>query len=194
MDSYIIKPGEVVILREDIVYDHRKTNNNTKKGELILTTESQIFNRKNIWGKVADTEVYPINEIQLYKEKPQVKITSVYGTKNLEIYLNNGQFLKFQIGDTYSRDAAVKWVNAIYELMTGHEYVEFDRSVYTIPEIEAIANFASGTINAFKKSLGYAVKQPEEVVKYCQNCGAQIKGYRGDIGTCEFCGSKQKLL
>ena len=193
MGAYAIKPGEVMILREDMVYDHRKSDNNFIKGELLLTTEALVFSKKNLFGKVTDCEVYPVKDIQMYNGKPQAKLVSYFGMKNLEVYMSNGQVLKFGIGEGLSKGAVLKWVNAIFEVTTGHEYTEYDKSAYAIPGMQAVANYAGGTIDAFKKSFGLGTKEPEMVVKYCQNCGAQIKGRAGDIGKWEYCGSSQKL-
>ena len=193
MGAYSVSHGEVILLREDTAYDHRRSDNNYVKGELLLTTEALVFSKKNLFGKISDCEVFPLRTIQMYNGKPQVKLTSSFGMKNLEIYISDGQVLKFGIGEGFSKGVILKWINAIYEVLTGHEYTEYDKSAYAIPGMQTIANYAGGTIYAFKKSLGYGVKQPEMVVKYCQNCGAQIKGRAGELGKCEFCGSSQKL-
>lgn len=193
MAAYSLKYGEVMLLREDTAYDHTHSDNDFTKGELLLTTEAIVFSKKNLFGKITNCEVYPLKSIQVYKDEPQVKLVSKYGAKNLEIYLSNGQILRFGMGDGFTKGGILKWVNAIYEVITGHEKTEYDKSAYAIPGMQAVANYAGGTIDAFKKSLGYGTKKPEMVVKYCQNCGAQIKGRAGDIGKCEFCGSSQKL-
>ena len=193
MGAYTLNPGEVMVLREETAYDHRKSDNDFVKGELLLTTEALVFSKKNLFGKVTDCQVYPVREIQVFNGKPQAKLVSNFGIKNLEVYMANGEVLKFGIGEGFSKGGILKWVNAIYEIITGHEYTEFDKSAYAIPGMQTVANYAGGTIDAFKKSLGFGTKEPEMVVKYCQNCGAQIKGRSGDIGKCEFCGSSQKL-
>ena len=193
MDAYAIKPGEIILLKEDQVFDHRRSDSNLSTGELMLTTNSLVFTRKGMFNKIKSVEVFPVNDIQVYNGKPQAKLTSKLGMKNLEIYLANGEILRFGMGDGFSKGSIIKWVNAIFELLTGHEYTEYDKSAYAIPGIQTVANYVGGTIDAFKKSLGLGVNEPEVVVKYCQNCGAQIKGRSGDIGKCDYCGSSQKL-
>ena len=193
MDTYSITPDEVIVLREENVYDHSKSDNNFIRGELMLTTRALVFTRKNIIGKVTNTQVYPLRNIQMYNGKPQAKLASSFGIKNLEIYLSSGEVLKYGIGEGFSKSGIIKWVNAIYEVITGHEYTEYDKSAYAIPGMQTVANLAGGTFDAFKKSFGFRTNEPEMVVKYCQNCGAQIRGRAGDIGKCEYCGSRQKL-
>ncbi len=159
----------------------------------MLTTEAIVFNKKNMFGKTTDYDVYPLRDIQMYNDKPQVKLGSEYGNKFLEIYMVDGKVLRFSIGSGITKGGILKWVNAIFEVITGHEYTEYDKSSYAVPGIQTVANYAAGTIDAFKKSFGISRKEPEMVVKFCQNCGAQIKGRSGDIGKCNYCGSQQRL-
>lgn len=191
--AYQVDYDEVVVLKEDSVYDHTHSSNNFVKGELLLTSKALVFSRKNMLGKVTNSQVYPLSSIAVLNEKPQVKLVSNFGIKDLEVLFTNGSSIKLGIGEGLSKASILKWVDAIYEVMTGHTYTEYDKSAYALPGMKTIANYASGTVDAFKRSFGVQSKEPEKVVKYCQNCGAQITGRAGDIGTCPYCGSKQKL-
>jgi len=193
MSEYSIQHGEVIVLREELVFDRRKNSINIPRGELMLTTNAIVFSRTNIFRKITDFEVFPLKNIQIFNDEPQVKVGSYSGMKYLEIYMTDGEILKFSIGEGITKGAVLKWVNAIYKVITGHEYTEYDKSAFALPGMQAVANYAGGTLDVFKKSFGFKKQAPEIVVKYCQNCGAQIKGRSGDIGRCNFCGSSQKL-
>ncbi len=193
MDKYQIKPGEVMVLKEDNAYDRRKSDNSMIKGELLLTTDAIVFSKKNLFGKISDVQVYPIKEIQIFNEKPQAKLESSLGVKNLVIYMSNGEILKFGIGEGLSKNGVLNWVNSIYEIITGHQYTEYDKSEYAGAGVKGMANFIGGSVDSFKKALGFGMKEPEMVVRYCQGCGQQLKGRIGDIVKCEYCDSSQKL-
>ena len=47
--------------------------------------------------------------------------------------------------------------------------------------------------NESNKTKKKEPKEPRKVVKYCENCGGQIVGIKGEIGECAFCGTKQNM-
>lgn len=202
MSAYSIQPGEVIVLREETAYDHRKSKSNLHRGELLLTTKAIVFSKKSLFGKNIDCEVFSLKNIQMFDDNPQAKVYSAFGYYDLEVYMTNGDILKFGIGVGSSKNSAIEWVNAIYKVITGHEYMEYDKSSYAIPGVQMLADYASGTVDVLKKSLGlkgqapefgFKRQKPEMVVKYCHNCGAQLKGRSGEVVKCAYCGSNQKL-
>ena len=177
MIMYKTKPNDVIILREEYAYyDEGKTIYPT--GELILTTSTLVFTEKNQFKKGHLCSVLlPLDEIQFYNDRPQIKRISKIGDNWIEIYTKNGEIHKFGIGIMRKKAKTMEWVNAIIECLTGQSINEDQKVIF-----------------GFKmKKEPAIVAEPMEVIKNCQCCGAPIKGFSGRFAQCEYCGSGQRL-
>ena len=176
MEKYELKPGEIIILREENC-EYIKSDGDTPSGELMLTSKSIVFTkREGFPAVITGYEAFPIKDIQLYNGNPQVKCGKLLYINLLEIYMNSGEVLQFGIGLFKKKAVTLKWVDAIYELITGNSFTENDKSLRS-----RLINMASKLDNK------------EQVVKTCKSCGAPIKGIKGQFTQCEYCGSGMKL-
>ena len=121
--------------------------------------------------------MFPLKDIQVYNDNPQVKCGRFLWINTLEVIMKDGRVLQFGIGNFKKKSATLKWVDTIYEVLTDHSFTENDKSI------------RSRLINMASK----IDKKEEVVVKTCKNCGAPIKGIKGQFSQCEYCGSGHKL-
>lgn len=117
MKYYSLQPNEVVIFEEEATLIDTKTDKllfSSINGELILTNINivTITKSKKLFSKEQVTvKVFPIEEIKLYNENPQIKQTDM----NVEVYLINEKInLSFN-----SKSKAYKFTSKIIELITG---------------------------------------------------------------------------
>ena len=119
MENYNLLPDEVVLYKREgrLINKSEKplaslsTNTTT---ELILTNLHLVFVKKTkkLFAKEqVEVEVYPIEEIKVYNEIPQIKQKDTC----VEIYLTNGE----KTIDLFSKHEVRKFVNKAYELLTG---------------------------------------------------------------------------
>ncbi len=110
MANYQLKTDEVVLYRGNVAIVGRRG-----KTLLILTNQNVIFEistKKSIFGKPeVEAEVYPLQEVKIYEEKPQVKQK---GPKVEIFFLTNEIKLEFP-----SLIEASKFNMAIVKVITG---------------------------------------------------------------------------
>ncbi len=176
---YKTKPDEVIILREEYAY-YNAGEIVYPTGELILTTESLAFSEVTYSKTRKDplrNIVIPIEEIQVYDDKPQVKHISKITDNWIEIYTKGGEIYRFGIGMLRKRAKTVEWVNAIKKVATGRTVTEEKKGLFGkwIEEQDDVRH------------------EPMEAIKTCKHCGAPIRGFSGRYAQCEYCGSGQRL-
>ena len=194
--EYSLAPNESVIMKSDLVYSGKT------RGELILTNLYLVYiTAKGTFKTTYATQRYPVNQIKVFNGKAQ----ALHGKGgNVDIYFMNGQVsFTFLSNETFfsekkAEQEAVKWVNAINQLLTG-ESVEISASAKTaIPGTEMIAGALGGTVDAFKGALGIKPNKPstdsnEKIATKCFSCGATVSGNRGRVVRCSYCDSDQQL-
>lgn len=121
MAAYTLKNGEEQLLTEARVSDRTKDNTGMATGELVLTTEALVYNKKGAFGKDLGYDVYPLAEILVADGEPQVKVGTRLGLKNLEIHLADERVVRFGLGSDNSAKRVQKWVDAIKNTITGQE-------------------------------------------------------------------------
>lgn len=176
---YKIKPDEVIVLREEYAY-YNAGGIVYPTGELLLTTESLAFSEVSYSKSRKDplrNIVIPVEEIQVYDDKPQVKHISKITDNWIEIYTKSGEIYRFGVGMLRKKAKTVEWVNAIKKVATGHTVTEKKKGF-----------FAKMTEEDDETG-----KEPIEAIKTCKHCGAPIKGFSGRYVQCEYCGSGQRL-
>lgn len=109
MENYMLQPDEVVLFQGNVTLGRQ--NGST---ELILTNLFLVFiiRPKKLFSKIqATVEKYPVGEIKIYDDIPQIKQTGA----SVEIFLTSGEFV---VG-FYSTFEAKKFVNSALRLLTG---------------------------------------------------------------------------
>ena len=109
MEKYVLQPDEAILFEDDVSIVESKTNDHiilTNLNVVIESTEKKVFKK----GNTAVT-VFPVTEIKVYKEKPQV----VHKKEVVTIFLAMGEI-------TMSFDSLFKattFTTKITELITG---------------------------------------------------------------------------
>ena len=110
MENYMLQPDEVVLFQGNVNLGGQ--NGST---ELILTNLFLVFiitPKKKFFSKTqATVEKYPVGEIKIYDDIPQIKQTGA----SVEIFLTSGEFAVC----FYSTFEAKKFVNSALRLLTG---------------------------------------------------------------------------
>lgn len=119
MDYYDLQPNESLLYKSSgrLVNKNEKyleslsTNTNT---ELILTNLHLIMIKKSkkLFAKEqVEHEIYPVGEIKVYNETPQIKQDNT----RVEIFLISGE----KVIDLFSKHEVRKFINKAYDLLTG---------------------------------------------------------------------------
>lgn len=131
MDNYSLQPNESVLYKGDV---HLVNENGYT--QLLLTNLNFVFitKTKKIFAKEqVEVEAYPIGDIKIYNEIPQIK----QNDHSVEIYLTTTEKkLNF-----LSKHEAHKFVNATYELLTGKSM-----SVRGADKVKSAVNLVDNTL------------------------------------------------
>lgn len=109
MNNYSLRQNEIILYQGNVNLDNR---NGTV--EIILTNLNLVFiitTRKLLAKSQVEVEAYPVEEIKLYNNVPQIKQKNA----RVEIFLTCGEI----VADFYSMFEAGKFVNAAFNLLTG---------------------------------------------------------------------------
>ena len=193
MADYNLLQNEAVIIRNDNVY-HPIGKKLGELGELVLTNMNLIYVRKGIFGGTKETLKFPLNQIKKFDDKPQITLgKSENGYHQLEIYFLNSQ--EYFVFNTFGKKEALKWLDKIWELLTGHaaELDESERSY--IPGIATVADTIKNTVGSFAGALGIKPdgNKKENVTIRCISCRATLSGTKGQIVKCKYCDTEQTL-
>ena len=169
-------PDEEVIKRGGAVGHGR----GLKNGELILTNKNLIFLRKNIFGKTKRILTFPLSEIRVANGQVQAKVGKTdFMSCSLDVYFQSG-LERFPIA--WESDAQ-DWADSITETITGVPVKK--REDAWLEETLALADYAAGVINHFRRALG----AKDRLSAPCPGCGASLKGISGETTKCPYCGS-----
>ncbi len=196
MSKFNLLPNESIIIKSDRVMHGGLMASYTD--ELILTNQNIVYISKGMFGNTKSIQRFPINQIKMYNGEPQV----IYGKQQngspqLEIYFMNGhKYFAFQ---SSGKKEVTRWVNAIYELLTGNRpSTNPEGTSSAIPGTEYLAKTFKDTIDTFKSTFGVKTKSntgvaDEKVTKKCISCSAPLSGEKGQIVNCIYCDTDQVL-
>ena len=169
----------------------------TYTDELILTNQSIIYISKGMLRNTKSVQRFPINQIKMYDNKPQVMLgKQSNGSPQLEIYFLNGQEnFTFQ---SDGKKETIKWIDSIYQLLTGYSADIDSRDRPVIPRVEFVAETLKGTIDTFKGAFGIKTEKDvletkSKIMKKCISCMAPISGMEGHTVRCIYCDTEQTL-
>lgn len=111
MQAYSLQPNEVVLYKGSATFANNKNSSDillTNLNIVVITpVKKKMFSKPEMF-----VNVFPVEEIKVYQDVPQVK----YAGQEVEVYLTQGEFrLYFS-----SKSDARKFVNVAYELITGN--------------------------------------------------------------------------
>ena len=186
MVDYNLLPNEGLLLKNEAVL-HPIGNKIGNFGELILTNLNLVYIRKGPFGGVKEILKFPVSQIKIVDEKPQIFIGKHNASNQIEIFYINGH--EMFVFPQSSKREVLKWLDKISELLTGHE-ADIDISERnTIPGFTVATDLLKNTIGTFKEVF----KEKQNVTNRCTSCGALISGIKGEVKKCEYCGVEQTL-
>ena len=191
MENYNLLSNEAVIMKNENAF-HPIGRKNGNVGELVLTNLNIIYIKKGVFGGTKEVLKFPLNQIKIIDEKPQVMLgQNTYGAYQIEIYFQNSQE-NFYF-NSFGNKEMIKWIDKICEILTG-ESAKLDSSERSyIPGVYEIADTVKNTIGTFKDAFGIKQKEKEKVNSICVSCGAPLFGEKDTVIKCKFCGTKQLL-
>lgn len=193
MAEYNLLQNESVIMRNDSVF-HPVGKKIGELGELVLTNLNLIYVKKGFFGGVKEILKFPLNQIKKFDDKPQIILgKSENGYHQIEIcFFNSQEYFAF---NTFGKKEALKWLDKIWELLTGHlaDIDENERSY--IPSVIEIADTIKNTVSSFTGALGVKPdhNKKENITIKCISCRATLSGTKGQIVKCKYCDTEQTL-
>ena len=196
-----LQPGENIILTKSNV-----TTGLTGfgAGELVLTDKNIIFYKKAMFGNtIKSIEKHPLESVTLLNGEPRVMAKSNQnGNVSLCVYAGD-KALEYCFFNDYTKGEVIRWVNAIFNLIVGHDSKEQGDASSILGKAKSLLNSGGGMIGEsaaslignFKNKLDNTLSTDENVTltKKCPGCGAPITGYKGENKQCEYCGSSIKI-
>lgn len=191
MGDYNLLSDEAVVLKNERAF-HPVGRKNGTVGELVLTNFNIIYIKKGVLGGTKEVLKFPLNQIKIIDEKPQMNIGKrKNGDYQLEIYFQNSE--EFFYFDSFRKKEIIKWMDKISEILTG-EPAKLDSAQRSyIPGVYEFADTVKNTLGTVKQALGIKEKEVEKVTTRCMSCGAPIFGEKDSVVKCKFCGTKQTL-
>lgn len=160
------------------------------KDELVLTNKNIIYVCIGVFGRVKEIKKYPLEQIKMYNNKPQVLILKAKdGNKEMQIFTVNQQ-MSFRFRDSEKKQMPI-WIDKITQLMVKGETTINNKGTKTLPGIKNIVE----TIKETKYSLKDVMftKAAKKIYITCPKCGAQIEGVKKQVAVCEYCGNRMTL-
>lgn len=201
MAEYAFGADEYVVMKaQEITPDAKKGLSSMRASELILTNHNIVLPVKGLTGKVKGYEVYPLRDIRIVDGRPQCRLDkSDFMDVKLELSMNQG-LVSFKFGSLDNKKEVRAWINAIYQLLVGHDapeeamgkgrfesmFDEFDEENVADTFGRMIGTFEGAFEGAFQKRRD---TNAADVSTRCPSCNASVKGRPGETAQCPYCGS-----
>lgn len=114
MKDYELNADEVVLYKGDVSYEEREGNTYlylTNRNLVLVTKLKKLFSEEK-----TSLDVFPVSEIKIYEEKPQIKIEK----NKVEIYFTNTE-VTFAFSDLVE---LYKFTTSANKLLTGKSAME----------------------------------------------------------------------
>lgn len=190
MANYNLESNEGIIFKNEAAF-HPIGNKNGNLGELILTNLNIIYIKKGVFGGTKEVIKLPLSQIKIINGNPQVLLGKRRnGTYQIEIHFYNSYECFYF--NTFGKKELIKWIDKIWEILTGNPSNIDSEDRNYIPGISEFADNIKNSIEVFKEAFGKKEKV-EKISTNCTSCGAPIFGDKGSIVTCKYCGIKQNI-
>jgi len=190
MARYNLQPNEVLVHKESSVLHGGLLAAYTD--ELMLTNLNLILIKKGLLGNSKGALTFPVDQIKVHDGQAQALLgKATNGMPRLEVYFVHGQeSFGFQ---TTGKKSVLQWITKINEVVTG-KAAPPAASGMAIPGAALVADTLKDTIDVFKGRFGAkASTPPAPATQKCGACGAPVSGVRGQVVTCEYCGTALQL-
>lgn len=194
MQGYAFEADETIVLKaQEVRLDGGKSFSMTRGGELMLTNRNIILPRTGFTGKVKGYDVFPLSDIRIVDGKPQCRLdTSDFMDVKLEVAMNSG-VVSFVFGSLDGKKEIRAWINAIYQILVGHDAPEetlgkgkFESFMDEENIADTFGRVFGSFENAFQRKRAEAAG---DIAGRCPSCNASVKGRAGETMTCPYCGS-----
>ncbi len=195
MNNSKLSPDERVILMDKPL--------RTEYDEIILTDKDIILYKVKKYLFKEQEEIikrYPLNKINMSNGKPQVYSKKINFMEYLLNICVGNEIVELRL-DEYGKEKTVKWIDSIYQLLTGEESNEESmiNSIFnTAKDIGetlggSLGSFVGNIKNKYNESTNTGANINEIVSRKCISCSAPLSGKINQLVQCPYCGTKQKL-
>ncbi len=198
MAEYAFGADEYVVMKaQEVTPDGKKGLSSMRPSELILTNLNIVLPVKGLTGKVKGYEVYPLSDIRIVDGRPQCRLDkSDFMDVKLELSMNRG-LVSFKFGGLEGKKEIRTWINAIYQLLVGHDAPEDavgKGRFESMFDEENVADTFGRMFGAFEGAFEGAFQKRRDtraadVSMRCPSCNASIKGRPGETIECPYCGT-----
>ena len=175
---------------EGLVLQHENVYHNNKPAALFLTTQRLVCREDKI-GIFKTTHTcfeFPLEKVKVIDNQAQTMIIKSDSGWKLQIDTFDGIEV-FDFPCSFYERLKVKaeldeWEDKINYLLTGNLKVKRNDTSLV------------GNIKKTLGSLGIITNKPEKpeyATIECSGCGAKLTGIRGNVITCDYCGTKQTI-
>ena len=191
MASYNLQSNEVVLLKDDSVYQGKKLV------ELILTNLNLVVVSKSVFLKPSASQTFPINQIKIYNGRAHAIAGVRGGMEVLGVYFVHGEEEFRFLSD--GKKKIQTWIGKINEAVTGEPAVEAASEASAAASgADRVAGALKDVMGAYKSFRGQkpATPVPEAPIRVaakCVSCGAPVNGVKGQTITCTYCNAAQQL-
>jgi len=181
----MLQPSEAIVLKEASVTNGGAFASFTD--ELVLTNQSLLLIKKNLFGGVKGVFTFPLSHIKVYNNQAQAFHAKTGNGDALDVYfIDHHEQFRFQQG---GKRKVLTWAAKINEVVTGQPSQLIEERSSQLPGVERVAVVLSDTFKIFKSKFNDEVAVPVAATGKCSGCGAPIRGNLGHAGICDYCGS-----
>jgi hypothetical protein len=164
-------------------------------GQLFLTNLHVIYVSKSFFGKTKGVDKYPIRDIKVVKDQPQVFLTKSpsAGTLRLAIHFRDREEA-FEF-ESFAKRQIEKWISRLRLVIGGDQDQSFENTG-AIGGSEILGGMIRETVDMVRESLGMekqAEMEPERVTGSCKSCMAPLSGFKDKMVRCPYCNTEQRL-
>ena len=190
-----LQSNEGILLQGDGVLESGRKSG--QSGQLVLTNFHLIYVSRGLFRKVKAIKKYPVKQIKVIEGQAQVFLTRKAGSGALQLQLHFYEGPESFELQGWGKKQITRWVNRISELLTGNPVPpEALEDALALPGAQMVAEVLKDTVNVFRASFGLEPKKepaPESAAGRCEGCHAPLKGFKGQLVRCPYCGNDQLL-
>lgn len=196
MTDLNLEPGEYAVASLTAV----SINGSASTTDLVLTNKNLLIMSKTVFGRTKGVKKHRIDQIPVINGQAQLRIEKFDTYKQFTIQLKTGEQL--QVISAQNEDYA-GFGSQINQLLTGTPAIpaEINRTVagHMAETLQnAFAALDPRTYFGGKKSSEPSGQQqmaqtPQSTSRQCIGCHVPLSGYTGQVVTCEYCDTEQRL-
>lgn len=223
MTKINLQHNEAIIMRDTRIKHDRGGMFDSEVDELVLTNLALIVAHKNIWGKVRNTQRFPLDQVRIANGAPQVIAgRSQNGEPQLHVYFQHG-IEAFTLGESDDDSEAGileqlftsakekehrnlhDWQSAISCAVLGiPQHTQTPANTPTASTSATPVEAVKSAVAAGAERVAAAVSSktppppptpavPTHATRKCIGCTAPLSGAQGQKVTCAYCDTEQVI-